>query len=292
LGHALSLRAIPEGKAKNAPLEAHKIAGLLPGGMLPQAAVYPAARRAPPDLLRRRMPLRRTRAALLAHIQPPPRPYHRPEIGKTLADKAHRDGVAERFPAPAVQKSIEVDLALIDMDDHRLPDLALDLVKTAKAHEAQTSSRLRSIPGVGQILALVLLDDLHEIRRVPRGPAVVSDGRLVKAAKEAAGNRDGTSRQKSGPAALTWAGAEAAVLSLRHNPAGQNSLARLVHQPGQGQALTVLAHQGARAVDVMGQRDTAFELDPCRQASWSGAGEPTASRAAEGSSPALQGWQP
>jgi hypothetical protein len=36
-----------------------------------------------------------------------------PEIGKKIAYKANRDGVAERFAAPAVPKSIEVDLALI-----------------------------------------------------------------------------------------------------------------------------------------------------------------------------------
>ena len=39
--------------------------GLLRGRTLPQADVYPAQRRATRDLLRRRMPLLRTRAALL-----------------------------------------------------------------------------------------------------------------------------------------------------------------------------------------------------------------------------------
>jgi hypothetical protein len=35
-------------------------------------------------------------------------------MGKQSADKAHRDGSAARFPDPAVQKSMAVDLALID----------------------------------------------------------------------------------------------------------------------------------------------------------------------------------
>ena len=65
--------------------------------------------------------------------------------------------MAERFPDPAVQKSIEVDLALIGTYDRLLTDLELDLVQTAKAHEAQTFYRLRSSPGVGKILARVLL---------------------------------------------------------------------------------------------------------------------------------------
>jgi hypothetical protein len=50
--------------------------------------------------------------------------------------------VAERFAAPAVQKSLEVDLTLIATYDRLLTDLELDLVQTAKAHEAQTFARL------------------------------------------------------------------------------------------------------------------------------------------------------
>lgn len=57
LGHALYMKAIHGGKAKNDKLDSHKIALLLKGGMLPQAYVYPAHMRATRDLLRRRMHL-------------------------------------------------------------------------------------------------------------------------------------------------------------------------------------------------------------------------------------------
>ena len=113
LGHALSRKAIHRGKAKNDKIDAQKIALLLRGGMLPQAYVYPAEMRATRDLLRRRMSLTRKRAELLTHIQNTNSQYNLPEIGKKLAYKANRTGVAERVPAPAVQKSMEVDLALI-----------------------------------------------------------------------------------------------------------------------------------------------------------------------------------
>jgi transposase len=42
LGHALSMKAIHGGTAKNDKIDAQKIAVLLRGGMLPQASVYPA----------------------------------------------------------------------------------------------------------------------------------------------------------------------------------------------------------------------------------------------------------
>jgi transposase len=124
LGHALYMKAIHGGKAKHDKIDAQKIAVLLRGGMLPQAYVYPAEMRATRDLLRRRWPLTRKRAERLAHIQKTNSQYNLPEIGKKIADKAHRDGVAERFPDPAVHKSVEVDLALIDFYDQLLRDVA------------------------------------------------------------------------------------------------------------------------------------------------------------------------
>src|SRR5262245_57915638 len=105
LGHALSMKAIHGGKAKNDKIDSHKIAVLLRGGMLPQAYVYPAQMRATRDLLRRRTHLMRKRAELLAHVQNTNSQYNLPEIGKKIAYKANRHGVADRFADPAVHKS-------------------------------------------------------------------------------------------------------------------------------------------------------------------------------------------
>jgi transposase len=226
LGHALSMKAIHGGTAKNDTIDAQKMAVFLRGGLLPQAYVSPADMRATRDLLRRRMHLMRKRAALLAHIQKTNRQYTLPEIGKKIADKAHRDGVAERFPDPAVPKSIAVDLALIGHDDPLRRDRDLSVLKTAKQHDANTLYRLRTVPGIGAILSLVLRYDIHDIQRFPRVPDFVSSCRLVTCARESAGKRSGPSGTQIGHASLTWAFSEAAVLFVRANPAGQKSLAR------------------------------------------------------------------
>ena len=69
LGHALAMKAIDGGKAKNDKIDSHKIASLLRGGLLPQAYVYPAGMRSTRDLIRRRLHLVRKRGELLAQIQ-------------------------------------------------------------------------------------------------------------------------------------------------------------------------------------------------------------------------------
>jgi transposase len=261
LGHALSMKALHGGKAKNDTIDSQKIAVLWRGGMIPQAYVYPAERRATRDLLRRRMHLVRKRAALLAHVHNTHSQYNLPEIGQKIAYKANRDGVAARFPDPAVPKSIEVDLALIDSYDQLLTDLALHMVHTAKHHDAHTFYRLPSLPGVGKILALVMLYEMHDIRRFPRVQDFASYCRLVKCAKESAGKRSGTSGKKIGNAYLKGAFAEAAVLLLRNHDQGQTYLARLENKYGKGKALTVLAHKLARAVYDMLQRETVLNMD-------------------------------
>jgi transposase len=276
LGHALYMKAIHGGKAKNDTIDSQKIAVLLRGGMLPQAYVYPAAMRATRDLLRRRMPLMRKRAELLAHIQNTNSQYNLPEIGKKLAYKGNRDGVAERFLDPAVQKSVEVDLALIDHYDRLLSDVELTIVQTAKQHNAQALYRLQSVPGIGKILSLVLLYEIHDITRFPRVQDFVSYCRLVKCAKESAGKRSGTSGKKIGNAYLKWAFSEAAVLFLRNNAQGQKFLVRLEKKHGKGKALTILAHKLARAVYYMLTRDTVFEMDRFLNGYGSRVGEPAA----------------
>lgn len=260
LGHALYMKAIHGGKAKNDKIDAQKIALLLRGGMLPQAYVYPAEMRATRDLLRRRMYLTRKRAELLTHIQNTNSQYNLPEIGKKLAYKANRTGVAERFPDPAVQKSMEVDLALIGYYDQLLSDIELTIVKAAKQHDAQSLYLLQTVPGIGKILSLVLLYEIHDIERFPRVQDFVSYCRLVKCAKESAGKRYGSAGTKIGNAYLKWAFSEAAVLFLRDNPAGQKALTRLEKKHGQGKALTVLAQKLARAVYYMLTRNRAFDM--------------------------------
>ena len=162
------MKAIHGGKAKNDQIDSQKIAALRRGGMRPQADVYPAPRRATRDLLRRRTHLRRKRAELLAPVQHTNTQDNLPEIGKKIASKANRDGVAERFEEAAVHQTIAVDLDLITSYDERLKDLELYLLKTAKPHDAHTLYRWQTVPGIGQSLSLVLLYDIHDSRRFPR----------------------------------------------------------------------------------------------------------------------------
>jgi transposase len=228
--------------------------------MLPPAYVYPAEMRATRDLLRRRCHLVRKRAELLAHIQNTNSQYNLPEIGKKLVYKAHREGVEDHFPDPSARKTLAVEVSLSNPYDQLLGEVELYITRSAKAHDVQTFSRLQSVPGIGQILALVLLYEIQDIARFPRVQDFVSYCRLVKCAKESGGKRLGTSGKQIGNVPLRWAFAEAAVLFLRHNQPGKEYFTKLEHKHGKAKALTVLAHKLARAVYYLLSREQAFDL--------------------------------
>jgi transposase len=258
LGHALYMKAIHGGKAKNDKIDAHKIAVLLRGGMMPMAYVYPSEMRSTRDLLRRRMHLVHKRAELLAHVQNTNYQYNLPDIGKRIDRKSNREGVADLFPDVSVRKSIELDLALLDHYDPLLCRLEHELSLIAKVHDADSYFRIRSIPGIGRILGLVILYEIHDIRRFPRVQDFVSYCRLVKSAKESAGKRMGTSGKKIGNVHLKWAFSEAAVLFLRRNPEARRYRDRLIRKHGKAKSLTILAHKLARAVYYILKRKEVF----------------------------------
>jgi transposase len=261
LGHALFMKAIHGGKAKNDQIDSHKIAVLLRGGMLPQAYVYPAGMRATRDLLRRRLHLVRKRGQLLAHIQMTNHTYNLPAFRKRIAYPSNREGIADHFEDRVVRKSIAVDLALLERYDALITDLELYLVHQAKQHEPQGFQLLRSIPGIGKVLAMTILYEIHDIRRFDRVQEFASYARLVKCAKESAGKKHGTSGAKMGNVHLKWAFSEAAVLFVRHCAEGKRLLAQLEKKHGRGKALSILAHKLGRAAYYVLLREKAFDAE-------------------------------
>jgi len=105
LGHALYMKAIHGGKAKNDKIDSHKIGALLRGGMIPMAYVYPVKMRATRDLLRRRNHLMRKRAELYAHIQNTRSQYNLSDCLGRIAKPQNREGIMERFEDPLRPKN-------------------------------------------------------------------------------------------------------------------------------------------------------------------------------------------
>jgi transposase len=261
LGHALYMKAIHGGKAKNDRIDANKIAVLLRGGMFPVAYVYPPKMRSTRDLLRRRMFLNRKRAALITHIKCTFAQYNLPEPEQKISRVAHREGIAEQIPDPGASRNVQLDLDVLSFYDSTLTKLEQELTVIAKDHDPDAYFRLRTVPGIGKILSLVILYEIHDINRFPSVQDFASYCRLVKPAKESGGKRLGSGGAKIGNVHLKWAFSEAAVLFLRKNEPAKIYRARLVKRHGKAKSLTILAHKIARAVFFILKRRTVFEAE-------------------------------
>jgi transposase len=275
LGHALYMKLIHAAKAKNDRLDALKIAHLLRGGNFPLAYVYPRGMRETRDLLRRRMYLVHKRAELITHLEILNAQNNLPPFGKKLAYAANRAAldIPPRFRDPSVRMSATLDLGLIDKLDELIAQAELHLTRSAKVDDVQTYHRLRTIPGVGPILALVLLYEMHQVDRFERVGQFLSYARLVRCDHESAGKKKGCGGKKIGNAHLRWAFAEAACLFLRGSERARQWKQKQEKKHGKAKVLGILAARLARAVYHMLRKQQAFDEDHF----WNGtAGQPQA----------------
>jgi hypothetical protein len=203
------------------------------------------------------------RAEWYAHIQHTGSQYHLSAPLGRIAKPQNRRGLLERFEHACVQQTMAGDLALVDFDEPLLAEWERSLEKTAHSHEPVSLALVRTIPGVGQLLALVLRYDIEDIARFPRVQACVSSCRLVKRARASHGKRHGPSGKKSENAHLKWAFSEAAGLFRKHNPSAPKYLATRATKHGTGTALALLAPQLGRAVSCMLKHHGACDQAKC-----------------------------
>jgi transposase len=261
LGHALYMKAIHGGKTKNDKIDSYKIASLMRGGNFPIAYTYPAEMRATRDLLRRRMYLSRRCSELVAHIQNTNTQYNLPAFEKKISRRYNREGVAERFEDSEVRNSVEVDLAAIDALNEILKKLEWSIEKTARQHDFHTLYLLRSIPGVGQILALVILYEIQDVKRFQLVQNFSSYARLVKPVKESDGKWAGHTNKKIGNHHLKWAIKESAILMLRDSEQAKQYVASLERKYNKGKALGIFTHKLGRTIYFMLKNKEAFNLE-------------------------------
>lgn len=261
LGHALKMKHIHGDKAKNDRIDAGKLASLLRGGLFPLAYAYPRAKRQTRDLLRRRSHFVRRRGQLLAHIVNTNSQFNLPAFTKKLRYASNRsETIAERFADPSTKLMIAADLAMIDHYDEQIHEMESYLIQHAKVDDAVTFGLLKTIPGIGPILSLILLYEIDAIKRFPEPGNFLSYSRLVRGKHESAGKVKGSGPKKVGNAHLKWAFSEAACLMKRVTPAVKSWMQRQEAKRGKRKALAILEAKIGRAVYHLWRKQVPFDL--------------------------------
>jgi transposase len=211
-------------------------------------------------LLRRRSFFVRQRAQLIAHIQNTNSQYNLPPFDKKLTYKGNRSAtIADRFAHPSTQLSIAADLALIENYDTQIAALESHLIRSAKVDDPATFAFLRTIPGIGPILGLVMLYEIDAIGRFAEVGNFLSYSRLVACTRESAGKIKGVGGRKIGNAHLKWAFAEAASLMLRSFEPARSWMQRQSKKRGKKKAHAILEAKIGRAVYHLWRKQIAFD---------------------------------
>ncbi len=267
LGHAYYMKAINGGKVKNDRVDSRKIADLLRANLFPLAYPYPREMRSARDLLRRRHYFMRRRASTYSHLQVLCAQHGKIDLPtKAVKDKSSRRKLVKLFDDLDLQMIIASDLEFIESLDPIIAKLEWRITQQAKNHNHTDYQLLRSIPGVGEILALIILYETHNIRRFKTVQRYSSYCGVVKCERESGGKRIAAKNTKIRNPYLKWAFGEI-ILKAQNDERIAKLYQRLNSKYGRGRAKSVIAHRFAVAAYFMLKNKVAFDVERFCQSS-------------------------
>lgn len=259
LGHVLYMESIHGQKTKSDRIDSLKLAMLLRGGLFPMGYVYPEEMCSTRDLLRRRLFFVRKRGELLAHVQMTHHQYNLEAPGRKLSWRANRNGIELKFQDEAARRMVESDLFMIERYTEEIAKLEWFIQKNAEKDPERRLllALLKTVPGIGDILSLTLLYEIHDISRFPSQQHFCSYARLVRPQKTSAGKKTGKGEGKIGNPNLKWAFSEAVALMLRSEES-KKYFQRLMKKGSRAKAFSTFSHRLGKAVYFMLARKEAF----------------------------------
>ncbi len=239
--------------------DARWLAEMLRLGLLPEGYIYPREERAVRDLLRKRGQLVRQRTANLLSIQSllsrnTGRSISANGVKRLKAEELHALGLAAEV-ALAVKASLSAMRAL----EAEIACLEAAVKERMKLRPA--FHWLRTVPGIGEILALTIMLETGDIRRFSRAGRFASYCRCVKSEKLSNGKRKGSGNAKNGNRYLAWAFVEAANFAVRYEPLIGRFYQRKKAKTRGVVAIKAVAHKLARACYHIMREDVPFDVN-------------------------------
>jgi transposase len=259
LGHAYYMKAIHGGKKKNDKIDSKKIADLMRSNHLPVGYVYPKEMRSTRDLLRRRIRFMKIRAEAYAHIQTIFRQHCMNITPKEVKNKTTRRELINRMSDKFLQSNIELNLDLIDFFDPKLNKIEREIRAQAKEFNRTFHSLLLTVPGIGDMMSLVILYEIGDMNRFQSAQKFSSYCRLVKCERESGGKRYKGGNQKIGNPYLKWSIGEIIIHAPRTSPVINNYYERITNKYGKKKAKATMNHKFGVAIYYMLKNKQGFD---------------------------------
>jgi transposase len=248
-------------KQTNDKTDAFWLAHLQRLGVLPTGYIYPREQRGARDLLRRRMLLVQQRTAHVLSFKSLVERETGDHIAASRVKTLEAQQVGEWVSGEAAVLMGQTNLRVMECLEEQIGQLE----KAAKARLKLLPDyeRLQQIPGVGEILNLVIMLETGPIERFAGAGNYVSYCRGVKSEKVSNERKKGENNRKCGNKYLAWAWVEAANFALRYSPEIKRWYQRKVARCG-GKAVVALkavAAKLAKAAYYMLKNQEAFKLE-------------------------------
>jgi transposase len=243
------------------PWDAHWLADMLRLGILPEGYIYPAAERTVRDLLRRRTNLVQQNTRNLLSIQTLAARSSGLQISGNAIKQLRPDDLATVFADPDVIQMAAAHLRVMGCLGGEIATIERSVVSRARLKPEFAG--LKTIPGVGKVLALVIMYETGEIGRFASPGNYASYCRCVGSERLSNGKKKGVGNRKSGNAHLAWAFVEAAHFARRYDERAQRFYQRKRAKTGVASARKAVAHKLARASFYIMRDRVPFDSGRC-----------------------------
>ena len=238
--------------------DARWLAHLLRLGVLPEGYIYPRADRPVRDLLRKRSQLVRQRTTNLLSIQN----LMTRNTGSSLSANQIKgldvQQVDELLPNGDLALAVKANLSVMCSADEQTKIVERTVTQRVKLRPQ--FSFLKTVPGIGQILALTIMLETGDIRRFSSVGNFASYCRCVGSQKISNGKKKGKGNTKNGNKYLAWAFVEAANFAIRFNSKIKSFYQRKKAKTKGVVAIKAVAHKLCRACYYIMRDHVAFDV--------------------------------
>ena len=237
--------------------DARWLAHVLRLGLLPQGYICPKEERSVRDLLRKRSQLVRQKTANILSIINLFTRNTGEAINLKQIKKLTEEGLRERFGDESLSLAVSSNLVVFQCLQTQIKLLEQAILKQVKLRKEFI--QLKTVNGIGDILALTIMLETGEIKRFPKAGNFASYCRCVGSQRISNGKKKGKGNTKNGNKYLAWAFVEAAVLALQHNEKVKRFYQRKKDKTNSVVAIKAVAHKLSRACYYILRDRVAFD---------------------------------
>jgi transposase len=241
--------------------DAAHLAHLLRLGILPTGYIHPPCERGLRDLARKRIQLVRSRTAHVLAVEN----ILARELGATLSSNVIKRLTAEQvstFELSAdVALAVKSNVAVIEVLNREVERLEARLLESVRLRPEY--ALLKSIPGIGEVLAIVIMLETGDIGRFAEVGNFASYARCVDSARYSNGKKKGEGNTRNGNAYLGWAFIEAANFARRFSDEARRFFDKKKAKTNSVVATKALAHKLARASYHILKEKQPFDVKRC-----------------------------